>query len=371
MPLVLLVLAILFSSNSFAQEIPENFINARALGMGNAFSSVVDNHNALFYNPAALDRIRGFHLTILDLQVGTDAVNSYSTLKNATTNNYATIIQNYYGQEVWAGISDTLAFSMRDFAVAAYDFFNLSFLLNNPAYSTVTLTATNDYGVQLGFALPIIPEIFRLGIAAKRITRYGGSIPVGPGTVASLSNTYINNLLNNLGTGYGLDAGLLIEVPVGIRPAFSFVWQNIGQTYFIPAAGSNSPIAMDNIPTVGFSSTIDAVLIKIRPAIDYRHINMTSRQLGVLLHLGLEIEFPGFAVRGGANQGYYTAGASLNLKYLTVDAATYGVELGNYPGQMEDRRYIASVVIDLNLDPEINFSGKGENGKRYKSFQRR
>ncbi len=362
----------IFNSKVQAQEIRENYINARAAGMGNAFSAVVDDHNALFYNPAALDRVKGFHLALVGLQVGTDAIDAFTNYQNATSSNYATIIQQFYGKQIWMGLADCFAFSMSDFGFAGFDFLNLSFILHNPAYSNVTLTVTNDNGIVTGFALPLIPDILRFGIAFKRVTRYGGSLKLGPGTVASLSNAYLTSLLNNYGIGYGADAAFLLEAPGGVHPALTFVWQNIGQTFFVPSVGSVAPPPMDNNVTLGFSSTFDLPMLKIRPAIDFQHMTLAGEQIGMLLHMGVELEFSLFSIRGGVNQGYYTAGASINLKYFSVDFATYGTELGAYAGQTEDRRYIASLTIDLSFDPHFDFSSSGANGgSKYRAFQRR
>ncbi len=49
----------------------------------------------------------------------------------------------------------------------------------------------------------------------------------------------------------------------------------------------------------------------------------------------------------------------------------HGVELGEYPGQHEDRRYMAQVTFDLGFDLG-NFSGKdSKTGKRTRLKQRR
>ncbi len=366
----LIVLTIIFfQANVQATEIFENFMNTRALGMGNAFSAVVDDHNALWYNPAALDRIKGLHLTLLDFQVGTDAYDIYTTYQNAVGSGYSNLIRSFYGKQVWMGISDALAFSMRGFAMAGYDYFNLSFNLHNPAFSNVTMNATNDVGFNSGFAFSLIPDALRFGVVVKRVTRYGGRIPFGPATLASLSNSYITSLINNVGTGYGLDSGLLIELPYGIKPSFSFVWHDIGQTRFIPNPGSLAPPVMDDEAVAGFSATVDATVVKIRPAIDFKHINIPEEQIGKRIHVGTELEFPGLAVRFGANQGYYTAGVTLNFKYVKFEAATYGIEVGAYPGQTEDRRYIGTFTIDLNMDPSFDFSSTA--GARPRAFQRR
>ena len=57
----------------------------------------------------------------------------------------------------------------------------------------------------------------------------------------------------------------------------------------------------------------------------------------------------------GFSQGYYSLGASLDLFLFQIDLAYYGVELGEYPGQDEDRRIQIAFTMDMGFDPSFNF----------------
>ena len=50
-------------------------------------------------------------------------------------------------------------------------------------------------------------------------------------------------------------------------------------------------------------------------------------------------------------------GFGLDLSFIQLDLATYGVELGEYPGQKEDRRYLVQLTMELGFDPSFNFLG--------------
>jgi len=78
--------------------------------------------------------------------------------------------------------------------------------------------------------------------------------------------------------------------------------------------------------------------------VDVTH-NLTADEDGrKRTNLGAEARLWKFlAVRTGYHQGYYTAGATLDVWVVKVDFATYGEELGAYGGQREDRRYIARI----------------------------
>ena len=101
--------------------------------------------------------------------------------------------------------------------------------------------------------------------------------------------------------------------------------------------------------------TFESTLMDIRPAIDFRYLKKTEVPLGQRLNFGIEFSWPMLDVRGGFHQGYYTLGAGFDLWLMRVDAATYGGELGQYPGQLEDRRYMLQITFEFGVDPS-NFS---------------
>ena len=54
--LPLLLVAVL-SGPAFAKELPAFYEGVRPLGMGGAFTAIADDNNAIFYNPAGLNRL--------------------------------------------------------------------------------------------------------------------------------------------------------------------------------------------------------------------------------------------------------------------------------------------------------------------------
>jgi len=64
-----------------------------------------------------------------------------------------------------------------------------------------------------------------------------------------------------------------------------------------------------------------------------------------LLTSALDLCLKFLAVRAGLNQGYLSAGATLDLWVLRFDFATYSEEIGAYAGQREDRRYVAQITV--------------------------
>ncbi len=66
-----------------------------------------------------------------------------------------------------------------------------------------------------------------------------------------------------------------------------------------------------------------------------------------LVHFGSEIRYGVLVPRFGINQGYLTGGLGLDLKYWTLEFATYGEEMSLMPGGLEDRRYAIRTQIRI------------------------
>ena len=96
---------------------------------------------------------------------------------------------------------------------------------------------------------------------------------------------------------------------------------------------------------------------------DYRYALNEDISDGRKLHLGMEMSLPLLDVRAGLNQGYFSYGAGINLGVFRIDAAQYGVEIGEKLGQQEARR--TSVLISFDFGFEFK-SNKGSGGTGFK-----
>jgi hypothetical protein len=355
------------SAPSEAAELSEGWTSVRALGMGNAYTAVVADGNALFYNPAGLARISGFHWTVFDPRVGANGLDALQAAQKISGANgdLVNTINNLYGTKVWATGGAKTAITAPGFGIAGFANAEAGLGFHNPANSTINVNYFFDYGIALGVALDFIPEILKVGVVAKRVNRTGTTLPVGPATLATLDQETLKEEFKSRGTGYGVDLGAVLTVPGPIKPALAFVWKNAGGMNFTHEEGAHAPPIIQNEMILGASLAIDLPLISIVPSVDYTYFNRTDVQLGNKVHVGVELDLPLIDLRAGLNQGYYTAGVGLGLGPLDIDIATYGVELGEYPGQQEDRRYVAQLTFQLGFDPSlfgIGGSGKGGSG---------
>lgn len=359
-----IILPFVFANIAMGNELFEINSSVRALGMGNAYLGVADNADALFYNPAGLARVSGFNWTIADMKIGVNGTEVLQTVKDIQgSGTFEDTVRAMYGDHVWVGGGGKSAFTMPYFGAAIYDHLDASVDVNNPVYPNLDISVVNDYGYAIGGAVPVLPTV-HLGTVIKYIKRTGSRVPFGATYIGSLDPDTIQSEVEREGVGYSMDLGMNVAIPGPVAPVLSFVWKDVGMTTFKPGQATLSapPRQLDEM-SIGAAVKIDAEIASITPAFDFKYLNRADVQLGKKLHFGVEIGLPVLDIRAGFSEGYYSLGAGVNLGIIRVDAATYGVELGEYPGQREDRRYIVQFTLELGFDPSLGiFGGSRSSG---------
>lgn len=346
----LIFIFLFFSQISQAADIG---LSVRALGMGNAYTAVVNNSDAIFYNPAGLAKMGGFNWTILDPALGLNNIDSYQDYLDIAedSSDVASIMNQLYGDEITIYAGGKSLMSIGGFAFGAYGVADSTFAVNNPVFPNIDASYRLDYGFVASWGLELLPDMLNIGIQTRRVTRQGGTVPIGVSTIATLDSAQIQNELNRSGIGYAFDLGATLSFPGALKPTIAFSWRDMGNTSFEPTNGAVAPEPVAQEQIIGLGINYESLFMDIKPAIDFRFLNEGSTQLGKKINLGIEFSWPLIDVRGGFHQGYYTLGTSFDLWIFRIDAATYGVELGEYPGQLEDRRYMVQLSFEFGIDP--------------------
>ena len=365
--LVALAISLLVIHASATPSLPlhETWTSVRALGMGNAYTSIVDDADSLFYNPAGINSVSGLNWTILDLHAGLDDLAIMQTLNSfKDSSNITSLIQSEYGKYHWLNVGTKTAFTFPHFGVALFGNADALLSVANPPYPELRLQYYQDYGGVVGFGFEPVPSFIKFGLDVKYMIRTGTESIFTSDQLATLKTDQITAALQSAGSGYAMDSGLLVTIPSPIRPTLSFVWKNMGCTAFTKTAGAIAPPRIQDEMIIGGSLEITAPLISIYPSLDYKYLNRADVQFGKKISLGVEVSLPILSIRAGFNQGYYTAGVGVNLGVMRVDAATYGEELGEYPGQIEDRRYVVQATFEIGFDPLGLFGGSGSSSSK-------
>lgn len=328
-------------------------LSVRALGMGNAYTAVVDNGDSIFYNPAGLAKWNGFNWTILDPTFGLNSVDSYDNFQGFADDDddISGIMNDLYGEQVTLYTGAKSLMSIGGFAFGAYGVLDSNFLVNNPVYPNIESSYRMDYAFVAAWGLNLVPKFLDIGVQTRRVSRQGGQIPIGVSSIATLDADTIQDQLNRKGIGYAFDWGATLTFPGALKPTIAFSWRDMGDTTFKASGSALAPQAVRQEQIIGLGLNYESLLLDIRPTIDYRFLNNSDIQMGKKLNLGLELSFPILDLRAGFQQGYLSYGAGFDIWMFRLDVASYGVELGEYPGQLEDRRYMLQMTFEFGIDP--------------------
>lgn len=368
---IFILFILLLSSTAGAQQIYETARSIRSLGMGGMYIPIVNDTDALFYNPAALGKLKGFNFLLANVGIGinSDSISEIDTLRNFDPN-VPSSFDSLFGKRVAAQAVGKAAFAMPYFGFGYFTNYDVSLELHNPAYPQFETFFLNDSGYVFGGAVPIGPDSF-LGMNLKRINRWGGEQKdLGLATIANgASLEEIGRNFDNKGVGYGMDLAVMTTIPAPLGPTLALVWQDVGGTAFTKTGGTDAPPHIDQNLSFGAGLGFDLPGIDWTAGVEARHLLDSDVQIGKKIHLGTELSLPLIDVRAGINQGYFSYGVGVNFLIFHIDAASYTEELGVYPGQTAENRYAVSLSIDLSFDADFHFTDN--NGKKRKLKQRR
>lgn len=359
------------STQGRAQELYEPFRGIRSLGMGSVVISIVNDGSAVIHNPAALGRLEGLNIHLLELGLGGRMLSAedMAAIEGIDSDDPSTY-NDLFGTRFNFKVNGALGVAVPYFGVGYYTDYDLSLELHNPGFPEFTTYFKNDSAVSVGAAYPIGPKTY-FGMALKRMTRWGGETQeLGLTTVANAGDLAgVMEEFENKGQGYGIDMAVLTEIPAPLNPVATIVWQDVGSTAFTKTSGADAPPHVPQNLSAGVSLGFDLPGLDWTFAMEGRHLLEPDVQIGKKVHIGTELSIPFIDLRAGINQGYITYGLGFDFLIFRLDAASYTEELGIYPGQTADNRVMIGLSMDLGFDANFNFTDN--NGKKRKLKQRR
>lgn len=352
-PLTYLLVFLMAPFMASAEAISTMHSDVRALGMGDAYTALASDSSALFYNPAGLARVSGINWKIFSIRAGASGWEAYQKIRDVQGGEggeeYAEAIEELYGEHVWTGVGGESAFTIPMLGFAVYNHGDAQISVDNPVSPQIYTNVINDYGYVLGFGIPFTPFL-HMGANLKYVKRMGARVPWGASFLADLNPEAIYDNMTKWGKGYGADVGVNLRLPTPILSAtVSAVWKNVGGMTFRSDDPDADIPSEENDLTLGAAVLFDTPFLSIGPAVDIRYLNRADLQLTRKVNMGVEIDLPLIDIRGGFHEGYYTAGVGVDIGLFRFDVATYGVELGDYPGQIEDRRYVLELTMELGI----------------------
>lgn len=355
---VVFVIAAIFILTSvysaMAAEYPSLHRGVRPLGMGGAFTAVADDENALFYNPAGLSKISTFQLGLLNplIEVSKKSIKLVQDAQDIDMNDtgeIADLLKDYTGehQHLRVSLFPHIGFKVAQTGVMIGGLAQgtMDVEVRNPVWPEAHTDLILDGGALggVGFKLPLTG--LRAGVVLKYMYRKSLSEVYTPIEIAA--KDFEDRLKDDFksGSGVSADIGLMYDLP------------------FVPIVDTTVALVAQNIPEMDMGEAKDIKTqfnfgIGLKKsfagfgtllALDYRDITGNvgdDNDIPKRIHAGIEVKLPKIlAVRAGINQGYLTAGATVDLWVLRFDVATYAEEVGAYAGQREDRRYVGQISL--------------------------
>lgn len=352
--------------------IHQQYTSTRALGMGNAFIAIADDHNAMFYNPAGLafrkdGQFHGFlrgglDSEILDLQKEIDATDSQPDEEQAI----ADLIESKYGSHYYTRVT-TGGMYVRPrwgFAFIPADL-SLDVSVHQQIGPTLNVNGYLDSTLAMSYARRVAwlkGHHIAWGTTVKAIHRAHAGQSLRATQLVEGKDLF-NDEDANEGMTLDADLGLLWKLkPTGfmkhLKPSFAFVIRNIGDygyplQFDIFSENSGEPPKLGRRFDLGSKWDLPNFWVfDPHLAVDIRdmgHENWTPMKG---FHAGMELYWRMYnwwkghwAV--GVNQGYWTAGVGARLAWFQFDIATFGEEVGTSNSRLENRRYMLELSIDI------------------------
>lgn len=357
-------------AQSLYSGIRNQFESTRALGMGNAFTAVSDDVNAIFYNPAGISQleggqsswflkgdvdpsVRGFYN---DIDRASDASDSTQAITDVISENYG----NQFGLRapslgfLWARPNWGLAVIPMDFS--------LDMGLNRTVGPAVSLNAVQDTTVAFTYNWKIKKwqnaGSFNVGVTTKMIYRMNVDEVVNAASIA-LNDEILDMSDAREGLTIDADVGFLWKGPwERYNPAVGLVIRNIGDYGYLAnlnliGDGTGEPQRLHRVIDLGYAMDMPSFwLWSWKLAFDVRNMLHPQWSLQKGIHMGAEFLwevnswFKG-GWRAGINQGHWTAGFTGEFGIFRLDLASFGQELG-VPGMgFESRRYMMTMSLEF------------------------
>ncbi len=370
------------ASKPLSFSIHQEYLSTRAMGMGNAFTAIADDHSVLFYNPAALARrdrgnmhffIRGgVDSGLLDFISEVGEASDGGGTESEKINRITELIESKYGSHFGNRLATLGGFWVRPNWGMAFIPMDLSLdlgidqqvgpMINAIAYADSTFAYGYGQNVDwLGANHPL-----SVGVTAKAVHRVYIGEAVSVANLAGGGDVFDDDLAKE-GMTFDADIGLMYSPPIPesgmfsflkhMKPTFAVVIRN-ALDYGFPINlglldGSGEPPPLQRRLDLGSAYQLPQVWVfDPHLALDLRDIGHENWSFGKGLHVGAEFYWTMFNWwkghwSAGFNQGYWSAGVGARMAVFQFDLATWGEEVGTSSVPRESRRFMLELSLDF------------------------
>lgn len=358
--LLLLVLFILAATPAFAKldfedhAFPEFVTSARALAMGNAYLTKVDDSWSAFYNPSGLGTVRQpqFHLMNVHMESSTEML-------NIVTNGPATDIPSNYqdtfepdklrealvknqGKLAHARINAFPNFTVRGLTLGYLFSQRNRAIINKDATNNFEVAERRDQGPVMALNASLFGGVFKIGASAVYLTRRELYKSIGPSAPVTITDNDYKQ-----GRSLQVTAGSKLTLPFAMLPTIAVVLRNATQNDFEAGSKGGLPDEIKQTVDLGFSITPQISKIsRLHIEANYKDLNNSyDTDAKRRIAFGTELDFARrIFLRAGYGDGWGSAGIGVRSRTFILDLTTYAVDrsLDGFRKE-EDRRWAISL----------------------------
>ncbi len=321
--------------------------------MGGAFTAVADDENAMFYNPAGLNRIEGFgRAEILNpyLELSRDTLDFFGDLRevgdaeNDTEQSRlaADLLDKWFGKRLHLRTGLFPNVTLHNFGIGVLGQGRFDGEVHNPlGSSTLEVRAGTDIAAIVSGAYGFLDQRIQVGLTGKFVSRRLLEKAYTTRELVAEDGIDFDDLEE--GKGFGVDLGAIYNLPAVWDPSVGFAILNLADLNLGDAGKLEQQI------NLGAALRPPVVFGKLLLALDVMDVtNQLGKDsdLGKRIHAGVEYRFPIIlALRTGLHQGYPSFGLTADFWIAKLGYAYSIEEVGAFAGQRPDRRHIAQLSL--------------------------
>jgi hypothetical protein len=334
-------------------EFRELYRGARAQAMGNAFTAVADDEQAIFLNPAGLGGPKKYVLNyaVAGVEISGDIIFSALEGLEAFNNLSGDGLNAVIGRNIFGHAQITPSLQMGNLGIGVIIDSQVALISKNLAMPQITLGYQFTNGIQLAYGTSLRrtrvegKDDLRVGVGAKILWRRGGYNLLSLTDLFSVNESTLKDLAGSYQRGIGFDLGAQYIKHFKQRFALSagVAMTEIGDINF----GGQADSQQGNL-SAGVALAYRLPRLTTTLAYDFRNIFRVGdwRKKN---HLGLEMAMPFISLYGGINQISLTYGLSFDAWLFRVTALSYAEEQGAFAYQESERRYMLQIGLKLGI----------------------